>query len=236
MSATFTTSPTSPILSRDLRGPQLDFKKAKDQREKWSNGIRPSAGVKYAGLMDDELVGGSDSQKAKVRPQKQWSQIAAERKTHANVTPKPNACVHGTSKVRVLRKVDAMIDVHDISSAPLSRSLLELLPQHVNNTSSSIQLALRESSGDAGVLYSFDNKVTPGKAVDLGGLVELAEQKWKSEQTEKIVKGEYEVLDGEGEVMAFGGGKRGKGKSPKQKAKMDVIINTVDDDEGFELI
>jgi len=86
------------------------------------------------------------------------------------------------------------------------------------------------------VLYSFDNKVTPGKAVDLGGLVELAEQKWKSEQTEKIVKGEYEVLDGEGEVMAFGGGKRGKGKSPKQKAKMDVIINTVDDDEGFELI
>lgn len=161
---------------------------------------------------------------------------AAERKTHANVAPKPNACVHGTSKVRVLRKVDAMIDVNDISSAPLSRSLLELLPQHVNNTSSSIQLALRESSADAGVLYSFDNKVTPGKAVDLGGLVELAEQKWKSEQTDKIVKGEYEVLDGEGEVMALSGGKRGKGKSPKQKAKTDVIVNTVDDDEGFELI
>lgn len=64
----------------------------------------------------------------------------------------------------------------------------------------------------------------------LGKLVEKAERKWASEQTEKIVKGEYEVLDCEGEVTVLG-----KKRSPRQRAAK-VKSEDVEEDEGFELI
>jgi hypothetical protein len=94
------------------------------------------------------------------------------------------------------------------------------------------------SISDAEVLYSFDNRgPSPGdkgRTVDLGGLVELAEQKWVSEQTERIVKGEYEVLDNEGEKTVLTKGK--KRGSPKQRATPMVVKSVVDEDDGFELI
>jgi hypothetical protein len=121
----------------------------------------------------------------------------------------------------------------------LSKSLLELLPQHANNTQSPIQTMIRtNSASDAEILYSFDNKgPSPGdkgRAVDLGGLVELAEQKWASEQTDRIVKGEYEVLDNEGEKTVIHKGK--KRGSPKQRSTPVVVKSVVDEDDGFELI
>jgi len=86
-------------------------------------------------------------------------------------------------------------------------------------------------------LYSFDNKGkspgVKGREVDLGGLVELAEKKWAAEQTDRILKGEYEVIDSSGESVVVG--KKGK-KSPKSRAKEMEIKNAGDDDEGFELI
>jgi hypothetical protein len=72
-----------------------------------------------------------------------------------------------------------------------------------------------------------------GRNVDLGGLVELAEKKWASEQTERIVKGEYEVLDNEGEKVVVGKGKKG---SPKQRVPTVVKDAQVVEDDGFELI
>jgi len=66
--------------------------------------------------------------------------------------------------------------------------------------------------------------------------VDLAEKKWVSEQTDKIVKGEYEVLDLEGEPTMI---KTKKGKSPKNspKQKAQVVAKVVDaEDEDYELV
>lgn len=127
------------------------------------------------------------------------------------------------------RKVDAIFESSDPAVSSLSKSLLELLPQHSNNTDSAIHTALK---AEAGVLYSFDNKgASPGSSVALGGLVEQAEKKWMSEQTERIVKGEYEVLDEQGEITVLKG--QGRKRSPRQKA---VVEKVVEEDDGFELI
>ena len=169
-------------------------------------------------------------------PFNKLSNRSSEPKSHANKTPKPNG--HYDGRARLAHKASAVIDANDHTSSSLSRSLLELLPQHSNNTESAIQVALRESAvaADADILYSYDNKgPSPGdkgRKVDLGGLVDLAEQKWLNKKTEEIVKGEYEVLDDTGETVLL----RGKGKkSPKQKAAK-VAPKAGLDDEDFELI
>lgn len=77
--------------------------------------------------------------------------------------------------------------------------------------------------GDEGVLYSFDNKKSPGQEVALGGLVDMAEKKWRAKETDRIVKMEYAVVDLEGEVL----GKRGKVGAGKK---------VVEDDEEFEIV
>jgi hypothetical protein len=109
---------------------------------------------------------------------------------------------------------------------------MDLLPTHANNTVPPVSVA----RGDEDVLYSFDREASPREELGLGGLVERAERAWEREQTEKIVRGEYEVLDGEGEKVVLGkGGKR----SPKQRAKAGealVVAHTLEDDDGFELV
>lgn len=163
----------------------------------------------------------------------------SEPKSHANKTPKPNGRYDGSA--RLANKGSAVIEANDHTDSPLSRSLLELLPQHINNTVSPIQIALRESAAaaDADILYSFDNKgPSPGdkgRKVELGGLVDLAEQKWINKKTDEIIKGEYEVLDNSGEIVL----PKGKGKkSPKQKAAKvaPVVPKAGLDDDDFELI
>lgn len=235
MSATSTRSPTSPLERRDIRSDSLPFKREKEHSQKWSNGHRPLAGAQIP--FSSELDGTGQQlpfPKDKVRPMKQWSSIM--HKSHANKNPKPNGNYNSS---RTAHKVSAVIESNDHTSSPLSKSLLELLPQHANNTNSPIQTMIHtNSASDAEVLYSFDNRgPSPGdkgRTVDLGGLVELAEQKWVSEQTERIVKGEYEVLDNEGEKTALTKGKK-KG-SPKQRATPVVVKSVVDEDDGFELI
>jgi len=235
--STASAAPVSPIEHRDLRSERLVFKRDKEHNQKWSNGQRPSAGVRLN--WDNEFVGGSEQQRAKVRPMKQWTNT--DHKSHANKVPKP----HGHyDQSRLAHKADALVDANDHTTSTLSKSLLELLPQHVNNAHSPIQTAIRSSAIDADILYSFDNKgPSPGAAgrkVDLGGLVELAEKKWVAEQTDKIVKGEYEVLDNEGETTVLASKKK-KG-SPKQRATAlksepsNIKSLVLDEDEGFELI
>lgn len=219
---------------KDIRSAGLGFKRDKEHNHKWSNGSRPGPGVKMN--WNDELTSGSEAQRLKVRPMKQWSLPG---KSHANKVPKP----HGHyDQARQLSKVDALVDANDHTSSVLSKSLLELLPQHANNTNSPIHTAIR-SATDADILYSFDNKgPSPGVAgrkVDLGNLVEIAEQKWVAEQTEKMIKGEYEVLDNFGETTVLASKK--KNKSPKQKATIlksepSTVKSLVDDGEDFELI
>lgn len=135
--------------------------------------------------------------------------------------------------------MDAHFDSQEQST--LSNSLLDLLP--INNPSppsqhSPIILATQNftASVDDPILYNFDNKgPSPGVRgtnVELEGLVELAEKKWAAEQTEKIVRGEYEVLDLNGEEIK----RKGK-KSPKQRAaRSEIIVKENEDDDGFELV
>jgi len=239
MSASAT--PSSPLEHRDIRSASRPSKRDKEHSQKWMNGQRPSAGVRLSVCSGDGLVGGSERQREIVRPRKQWSQVNTDHKLHANKVPKP----HGHyDQARLAHKADALVDANDHTTSTLSKSLLELLPQHANNAQSPIQTAIRIAA-DAEILYSFDNKgQSPGAAgrnVDLGGLVELAEQKWVAEQTEKIIKGEYEVLDNEGEATVFASSKK-KRSSPKQKASImksepsNIKGLDADEDDGFELI
>jgi hypothetical protein len=198
---------------------------------------------------DFALSGGSESQRAKSRPEKinYYSYVVScarfplptnsrirstEPKSRANVTFKQsssNTYDLGRSHGRVARSAEAHFDAHD---ERLSNSLLDLLPKNARTDSSGIDIAHAET------LYSFDNAgPSPnefGRKVGLEGLVEKAEKKWVSEQTEKIVRGEYEVLDEEGETTTF---KKGK-KSPKQKAikTQPAVLKEAEDDDGFELI
>ncbi|KAG0650291.1 hypothetical protein D0Z07_3185 [Hyphodiscus hymeniophilus] len=242
-------SAIAPVPQRDIRSAAKEFKRDRDAGEKWSMGTRPLPGVRmqYAGILGSEDWGALDDQQTKmekVRPVKPWNNPL--HKSHANKTPKPtnhydSGINSNTASHRMVRKVDALVDANEHTSSPLSRSLLELLPQHANNTSASIQTAIRDH--DSGILYSFDNAgVSPGmkgRAVGLDSLVDIAEKRWAMEQTEKIVKGEYEVLDAEGETTVLSG-KKGKKGSPRQKAvkTMPTVVKHMDveEDDGFELI
>jgi len=249
MATTSISSPIAPHETRDIRSSSLDHKRAKDHTNKWSNGTRPLGGIRVnwnfpvsegeASQNGIDLIGGDEISRQKVRPAKQWN---SEAKSHANKAPRSGGVdtwAHGKASARLNQKCDAMVDAKEHSGEKLSRSLLELLPQHSNNTDSAIQTAL-QNSADGDILYSFDNKgpspSDKGRAVDLGGLVDLAEKKWVSEQTDKIVKGEYEVLDLEGEPTMI---KTKKGKSPKNspKQKAQVVAKVVDaEDEDYELV
>ncbi|PQE15230.1 hypothetical protein CJF32_00007878 [Rutstroemia sp. NJR-2017a WRK4] len=218
-------SRTAPVERRDIRADAQPFKRDKDHNEKWSQGMRPLAGV--TSLLP--------KQGEKFRPRKQWSQVNSDRKSRANVTPKPfgalprQTCSNSVGG-RIFRQTDAYLEAAEVSSNPLSKSLLDLLPlyDHYNGMG---------PHGDEGVLYSFDRTDSPPNRVDLGGLVELAEKKWVNDQTEKIIKGEYEVLDAQGEVVPAG---RGKGrKSPRTRAskvQATPAAKVLDDDDDFELI
>lgn len=162
-------------------------------------------------------------------------------KAHGNKT-KPAGAIFdsNTASNRMVRKIDAVVESNDHTDSPLSKSLLELLPQHANNSNTAIQTAIREK--DEGILYSFDNKIespnAKGRVVGLDSLVEQAERKWMAEQTDRIVKGEYEVLDAEGEKVTVG--KKGKKGSPKQRAvkTMPAVVKdvSVEEEDGFELV
>lgn len=231
----------SPTHQRDIRSAARSFKRDKDASEKWSLGARPAPGIRFAHLCSSEPLGGTEAQRAgeQVRPRKPFSQVGNPvSKSHANKNPKPtshSAKNHFNARSpnnRLDRKVDAVIEANDTASAHLSKSLLELLPQHVNNVNTPIQIALRNADADTGVLYSYDNKGAARGSVALDGLVEKAEEKWKSEQTDRLVKGEYEVLDNDGEITAL----KGKKKSPKQTAAMAQTKDFVEEDDDFELV
>jgi len=249
-------NPTSPIQTRDIRSASKPFKRDRDHDQKWVNGVRP-LNVHYKFSISntpDGLDGGSDQQEEKVRPMKQWSQVYTppipvsisptnmnrntDHKSHANRSPK-NASLRNVSHTqdgisgRLTKKVDA--EFESTTAEPLSKSLLELLPQHRNNTMGPVQVAL---SGDEGVLYSYDKRPSPnarGREVDLGGLIDQAERKWESEQTEQMVK-DYEVLDLTGEAVKIKKGKRGS-RSPRNRAvKNEIVATPIEEVDGFELI
>ncbi|OBT86793.1 hypothetical protein VE02_04248 [Pseudogymnoascus sp. 03VT05] len=64
-------------------------------------------------------------------------------------------------------------------------------------------------TGDEEVFYTYDSASSPASSLGLDGLVDKAEKHFAERETERIVRAEYEVLDGEGEKLR----RRGKGRS-----------------------
>ncbi|RDW77194.1 hypothetical protein BP6252_05247 [Coleophoma cylindrospora] len=224
----------STLEHRDFRSSSVSFKRDKNHNSKWNLGMRPSAGVQ-TNWISGEYTSGSEAQQAKVRPNKIGN---SDFKSHQNKTAKTTSInvsyAQESVSGRLHRKVDAIVDAREHTGSPLSKSLFDLLPTHKNTTEGAVTV-VKDEWAVPGVLYSYDNNgASPngnGRSVDLGCLVEQAEKKWKNEQTEKIVRGEYEVLDLEGETTVL---PKAKGKkSPKQKVQ---VVKDVVDDDGFELI
>lgn len=248
MASTFLTTPSSPVLHSDIRAAAQPFKRDKDHGFKWLEGTRPSAGVRpggsnIPGLPDvDDFVGGSLSQREKVRPEKRLSQTVLIPKPRANKTPKPSGHTQdgGWSANRIHRKNEALLEANSAkysTSSDISQSLLDLVPRYAQNASPSIHTAIR-TFVDEGSLLSAGNVVASptkkGRAVGLGDLVEKAEEKFLDKQTERMVKEDYDVLDVEGESVTLKTEKKRKG-SPKQKAAV-IEPEPVVEDDGFELI
>jgi hypothetical protein len=135
---------------------------------------------------------------------------------------------------RMNRKIEAQVEAS--ADSDISRSMLELLPHDVPNTSFRIQTVIRAPDDDEMVYFtecSSPSPVKKGCAVGLGGLIEKAEEEFLDKQTERIVKEDYEVLDADGERVVLKSEKKRKG-SPKQKATK--AQTNVEEDDGFELI
>lgn len=81
-------------------------------------------------------------------------------------------------------------------------------------------------------VYSFD-AAGPKQSVGLDKLVDQAEEKFRSRETDQLVKNEYEILDGEGETLKS---KKGK-KSPTVKAEKETKTKeSLLDDDDYELV
>jgi hypothetical protein len=117
---------------------------------------------------------------------------------------------------RIARKQDALKE--SSSGTSLSQSLTDLLP---------LTPAGSTASNDSGVLYSYDSPTTPDKVVGLNSLVEKAEMEWQNRETDKIVRDEYAVLDGSGEVKVM---TKGKGKKGSPRQRPQVVVRDEDDD------
>lgn len=270
-----TQSATSPVQQRDIRSAARGFKRDKDHAAKWSQGAYDpleSRESQWGTILGDERE--ELSQLDRIKPVKIWYE--PRRRSSDNVKSQPAVCSQGTNRKpfvkshsnktpkpfansnmprsysnvhtgRLSRKNNAVIDSKEHTGPNLSRSILEDLPQHINNTDPAIHTVILNSPADASILYSFDAKgptpSTSGRSVDLGGLVDQAEKKWVSEQTDKIVAGEYEVLDQEGETTKMNTKGRGKRASFNKQKTKPVVVQTAPapdenapDEDDFELI
>jgi hypothetical protein len=112
-------------------------------------------------------------------------------------------------------KVHAIEEMRD---SPLSRSLIEMLP----NASGAKPQGIPDT-----ITYSFDRAEGPGKPVTLDVFV-----KANPRETEKFVEKEYEILDLNGDALK-GRKARKNLRLPHQEAmpEPDVV-----EDDGFELV
>lgn len=75
----------------------------------------------------------------------------------------------------------------------------------------------------------------------LQSLIERAEQKWREKETVRLVRCEYEVLDGDGEreVVRKVGKVKGGGGGRSLVGLKGVVVSAaggLDDDEDYELV
>lgn len=197
-------------VTRDIRGAAQDPKRAKEKSAKWANGARPSSGCKYDWNMDT-IRGGSESQRAKVRPERVYDNYHV--RSHNIVKPK---FVHDVKPNYSRAKVDAM---EELADPAISRSLIDLLPSPNRS---------RKPQATDGFLYSFDRKESPGKPLSLELFV-----KTNPKETEKFVEKEYEILDNNGDALKGRKARRSL-RRPGQPATAEEPA--IVEDDGFELV
>ncbi|CAJ2501863.1 Uu.00g047160.m01.CDS01 [Anthostomella pinea] len=202
--------------SRDFRSSAQDSKRNKEHKEKWSRGSRPSVGVKLNYYEPDFLVGGSETQREKIRPER--SHDVSRLPTPNIVKPRLSGHMrHDIHPSHSRAKVDALVELQDPSN--ISRSLHELMPSPHNR---------RKLNVSDNFLYSFDRTESPGKPLSLDIFV-----KTNPKETEKFIEKEYEILDVNGDAL--------KGRKARQnlrrKNNMPMALEPeIIEDDGFELV
>lgn len=200
--------------NRDLRSASQDPKRAKERNAKWARGSRPSAGCKYNVWEPEVILTGSESQRAKVRPERQYENHRLP--SHNIVKAK---LLHDIPQSRSRAKVNAMEELNDPA---LSRSLLDMLP-----SPNSRLLSRQKSSISDNFLYSFDRADSPGKPLSLDIFV-----KTNTKETEKFVEKEYEILDNNGDALK---GRKAR-RNLRRPAQATISEPEIVEDDGFELV
>lgn len=219
---------TSGLPHLDIRSESRSYKRDKTQKVKWTYGARPLNGARI--VPDPTLIGASEIQQQKVRPDKRWAdrqrQVSyisdapphilmiynSPSKSHRNVTKiDSDAYLMGAATGRIHRKLGALEEI-SFTNPSLSQSLMDILPVSAR--------AGRDAPVDAGVIYSFDAKTSPHNGIALDGLVEKAERDFLSKEVEKMVRDEYEYLDVSGDSIIVGTGSSGSKKAKRQERKM----------------
>lgn len=230
----------------DLRSASRSYNRDKNHTTKWSLGPRPN--LNQPTLDSAWTANAPSTTNVKTVPEK-WSgryictnisthqnqntntsRTNGPSKSHANVSSKARGTSHysiESANLRVTRKQDALREITSPDSKSLSRSLADLLP------STTTSIPIQKNEADVDVLYSFDKKASPSEKVGLGGLIERAEERWREKETVRLVRCEYEVLDGEGEGVVVG--KRGR-KGGDGGVGGGGVGKVVDDEDEYELV
>lgn len=217
---------------RDLRSTSVPYKREKDHSEKWS----------HHGRLDSNLPRSSCGEVEESMAEDTHIKSVSSKPWNASLKTNKMAKVGwSASKINGRPNTRNGIDIDDTDS--FVPKLPHSLPPHTSCYDDQDQIpdpiaTVGLESPDP--LYSFDIKGpspgVKGRSVELEKLVEMAEKKWEGKMTDKIVEGEYEVLDCEGENITLT--KKGK-KNMKLKSRpphVQVSSKAVDEDDDFELI
>ncbi|ORY65509.1 uncharacterized protein BCR38DRAFT_340953 [Pseudomassariella vexata] len=197
--------------ARDLRSAAQDPKRVKERNSKWSRGQRPSPGCNS--IIREEILSGSESQRAKVRPERTDKSCSYHIRNHNIVKAK---LAHDVPLSRSRAKVEAM---EELADSAISRSLIDMLPSPNSR---------RKPSVSDNFLYNFDRAESPGKPLSLDIFV-----KTNRKDTEKFIEKEYEILDTNGDTL--------KGRKARQNLRRPNYAAVVKEpeiieDDGFELV
>ncbi|KAK3318395.1 hypothetical protein B0H66DRAFT_236157 [Apodospora peruviana] len=211
-------SDMSPVeYERDFRRANTEWRRSKSATVKWSRGARPGAGVRQNFM--GEFTSGTETQQAKSRPQKKWSDECSRmpKDEHNIVKARGN---WDMPFGRVRNKIHAQTEIKD---AATSRSLAEL-----PSPSSPIGRGMSISDN---ILYSFDRTDSPGRPLTLDIFV-----KTTGRETERLVEKEYEILDANGEPLKGRKARRHLRKNGTDPGTLMAPEGSTIEDEGFELV
>lgn len=173
---------TSIVLTQDLRAAAQDYKRDSEHKHKWELG---------------EAWGPGRSSPAHPRPRKPSPKYVVRSNSleYIVVTDSVRQKIHKGQAAKGIHRQNIVADRHEVA------------------TDSSADEEVEEPSAapapDAEVAYSYDAKQGPSHGSQvLGVALEKAVAKFENNETEKLVRDEYEVLGSDGEAVANQAGKK----------------------------